>query len=96
MFVILNLAFAHLLPPAVQHDGMDAQRGRHVDRLDMGMVSDLHRRMLELVIVERVFLFPSHATPPGNFLKGGVYFFGVGSVRLEAFVRYDMGYGPDT
>jgi hypothetical protein len=66
---------------------MDPQRLRDIDRLDIGMVGDLYRRVLELIVVERVFLFSSHTTPPLNCLKGGVYFFGAGSVRVDGVVR---------
>ena len=50
------------------------------------MVGDLYGRVLELIVVERVLFFSLHSTPPCNCLMGGVYFFGVGSVRLKPVV----------
>jgi hypothetical protein len=47
------------------------------------VVGDLHCHVLELIVVERVPLASFYATPPVNCFKGGVYFFGVGSVGLE-------------
>ena len=55
----------------------------HVHRLDSRVVGDLHGGVLELIVVERVFLFPLHDAPPFSCFTGGVYFFGVGSVRLK-------------